>query len=86
MNILEILDEYGLSVHYIIGQDGKIIENLECENFSKDTRTIQKGDIYIGIKGENFDGSQFWKQALDNGADAVIIENTNISDLLRRNF
>ena len=57
---------------------GKLIignENLECENFSKDTRTIQKGDIYIGIKGETFDGSQFWKQALDNGAEGVIIEN-----------
>jgi len=54
-------------------------ENLECENFSKDTRTIQKGDIYIGIKGETFDGSQFWKQALENGAEAVIIENIEIS-------
>ena len=54
-------------------------ENLECENFSKDTRTIQKGDIYIGIKGETFDGSQFWKQALDNGAEAVIVENVEIS-------
>ena len=53
-------------------------ENLECENFSKDTRTIQKGDIYIGIKGEKFDGSLFWKQALENGADAVIIENIEI--------
>lgn len=53
-------------------------ENLECENFSKDTRTIQKGDIYIGIKGEKFDGSQFWSQALDNGAQAVIIENIEI--------
>lgn len=54
-------------------------ENLECENFSKDTRTIEKGDIYIGIKGESFDGSQFWKQALDNGAEAAIIENIEIS-------
>ena len=54
-------------------------EELECENFSKDTRTIQNGDIYIGIKGEKFDGSKFWKQALDNGADAVIIENFEIS-------
>ena len=53
-------------------------ENLECENFSKDTRTIQKGDIYIGIKGETFDGSQFWKQALANGAEAVIVENIEI--------
>lgn len=71
MNIKEILD---------ITKGQLIIGNpkLECENFSKDTRTIQKGDIYIGIKGEKFDGSEFWKQALDNGADAVIIENIEI--------
>ena len=54
-------------------------EELEVENFSKDTRTIQKGDIYIGIKGEKFDGSNFWKQALDAGAMAVIISNIQIS-------
>jgi len=61
--------------------DGQLLtgnEDLECENFSKDTRTIQKGDIYIGIKGEKFDGSQFWSQSLDNGADAVIIRNIEI--------
>lgn len=63
--------------------DGELIigdKNLECENFSKDTRTIQQGDIYIGIKGEKFNGSEFWKQALDNGAVAVIIENIEISE------
>ena len=61
---------------------GKLIignEDLICENFSKDTRTINKGDIYIGIKGEQFDGSEFWKQALDNGAEAVIIQNIEIN-------
>lgn len=55
-------------------------EDLVCENFSKDTRTIQKGDTYIGIKGENFDGSSLWKQALDNGAEAVIIQNVEITE------
>lgn len=62
--------------------NGKLLvgsEELICENFSKDTRTIQKGDIYIGIRGEKFDGSQFWKQALDNGAEAVIIQNVEIT-------
>ena len=54
-------------------------KELECENFSKDTRTIQKGDIYIGIKGEKFDGNAFWKQALDNGAEAVIIQEIEIT-------
>ena len=56
-------------------------EELTCENFSKDTRTIQKGDIYIGLKGENFDGSQFWKQALESGAEAVIVQDVKISPI-----
>ena len=62
--------------------NGKLItgnKEFECENFSKDTRTIQKGDIYIGIKGEKFDGNQFWKQALDNGAEAVIIQDIELT-------
>ena len=54
-------------------------ENLVCDSFSKDTRTIQNGDIYIGIKGENFDGNKFWKQALDNGAVGVIIQDVEVS-------
>ncbi len=55
---------------------GELIQgnsNLICKNFSKDTRTIQKGDTYIAIKGEKFDGNLFWKQALEKGADCVIV-------------
>ena len=61
----------------IICTGGNLItgnENLVCKEFSKDTRTIKEGDIYIGIKGENFDGNAFWKKALDNGAMGVIIQ------------
>lgn len=47
--------------------------DLICKNFSKDTRNIQKGDTYIAIKGEKFDGNLFWKQALEKGADCVIV-------------
>ncbi len=52
-----------------------ITGNLDfiCKNFSKDTRTIQKGDTYIAIKGEKFDGNLFWRQALEKGADCVIV-------------
>ena len=55
---------------------GELIQgNLEqeCKNFSKDTRTIQKGDTYLAIKGEKFDGNLFWKQAFEKGADCVIV-------------
>ncbi len=64
--------------------NGKLIvgdENVECENFSKDTRDIKKGDTYIGIKGEKYDGSIFWKEALDNGSETVIIEKIGLEDI-----
>lgn len=55
--------------------------NLVCDSFSKDTRTINKGDIYVGIKGENFDGNKFYNLALDNGAKACILDNINIDEI-----
>lgn len=47
---------------------------LEFINFNKDTRTIEKNDIYVGIKGENFDGNQFYIDAIKKGAKACILE------------
>ena len=63
--------------------NGKLIignKNKECQNYSKDTRTIKKGDTYIGIKGEKFDGSTFWKYAFENGAETVIINKINLNN------
>ena len=61
-------------------------EDLICKNFSKDTRTIQKGDIYIGIKGEKFDGNIFWRKALENGAAGIIVENIEFSETDKKEF
>lgn len=52
-------------------------EEYECQSYSKDTRTIEKEDCYIGIKGANFDGNLFWEKALENGASTVIVENVD---------
>lgn len=52
-------------------------KNLELNNFSKDTRTINENDIYVGIKGEVFDGNKFYQDALDKGASACILDNFN---------
>ena len=65
--------------------NGKLIignEEKECENFSKDTRSIEKGDTYIAIKGETFDGNMFWQEALDKGAETVIINEIDIDNNL----
>lgn len=58
----------------------------ECKNYSKDTREINPEDCYIGIKGATFDGSKFWKQALENGASTVIVENIDFTEEDKRQF
>ena len=63
--------------------NGKLIcgdENIVCENFSKDTRTIHTGDVYVGIKGDNFDGNLFYKDAIKNGASVCILDNEDVVD------
>ena len=55
-------------------------ENIECENFSKDTRQIKYGDIYLGIKGEKFNGSIFYKEALEKGAKGCILQDIEIKE------
>lgn len=39
-----------------------------------DTRTIQKGEIFIALKGDNFNGNLYAKKALEKGAIAAIID------------
>lgn len=55
--------------------------NLILQNFSKDTRTLQKGDIYIGIKGENIDGNKFYEEAFKKNASCCILDNVDNIDL-----
>lgn len=49
-------------------------------NFSTDTRSIQKGDIFVPIKGETFDGENFIENALNNGAEAYFTRNDKVFD------
>lgn len=39
-----------------------------------DTRKLQAGDFFFALKGENFDGNAFAKQALSAGAAAAVID------------
>ncbi len=38
-----------------------------------DTRGIQKGDVFLALKGERFDGHEFLQAAVDAGACALIV-------------
>ncbi len=55
-------------------------EDLTITASSIDTRTLNKGDLYIAIKGENFDGHAFVEKAVIAGAKAILVEQeTNVS-------
>ncbi len=49
-------------------------EKVPILGISHDTRTLKKGDIYIAISGENFDGHDFVEQAAEKGAAGLIVE------------
>ena len=42
---------------------------------SIDTRTLQKGDVFFALTGDNFDGHEYIQQALNAGASSIIIDN-----------
>ena len=61
-----------LSLAEIIKASGaeiiKEIGNKTDFGFSSDTRTIKEDELYIPLKGENFDGENFIEKAIEQGA------------------
>ncbi len=63
--------------------NGKLIcgnEEEVVEKYSKDTRTINQGECYVGIMGDNFDGNKFYKDAFKLGAKACILDHFGATD------
>ena len=48
------------------------IEDVDVKNISTDSRTIEKGDLFVPIVGENFDGHKFIEKALTSGASTSL--------------
>ncbi|MEJ6476337.1 UDP-N-acetylmuramoyl-tripeptide--D-alanyl-D-alanine ligase [Pseudoalteromonas piscicida] len=48
-------------------------ENLAVANINTDTRTIQPGEVFLALKGPNFDGHRFLAVAKERGAIAAIV-------------
>lgn len=46
----------------------KDVEDLEIRGISSNSKEIGKGDIFIALKGEHFDGHNFIKESLERGA------------------
>jgi UDP-N-acetylmuramoyl-tripeptide--D-alanyl-D-alanine ligase len=51
------------------------------ESLSIDTRTIEEGDLFVALRGENFDAHDYLDQALEKGAAGFVIEKEKRSNL-----
>lgn len=54
------------------GQSAALVQRV-----NKDTRSLTAGDLYVALKGENFDGHHFLEQAEQQGAVAALVETVN---------
>jgi UDP-N-acetylmuramoyl-tripeptide--D-alanyl-D-alanine ligase len=55
-------------------------QNTVC-GISTDSRQVERGNIFIALHGENFDGHDFVHKAMEKGAASVIISNEALLDL-----
>ncbi|MDR1872298.1 MAG: UDP-N-acetylmuramoyl-tripeptide--D-alanyl-D-alanine ligase [Deltaproteobacteria bacterium] len=58
---------------------GPFVGDLTFPGVSVDSRTIKPGELFVAIKGPNFDGNDFVIPALKAGAGAVIAERGDLA-------
>ena len=66
---------------------GKLLsgnENLQVDSYSKDSRDIKEGDMYLGIKGERVNGNNFIEAAFKNGAMGCIADDQINLEILEK--
>ncbi|RZM68971.1 UDP-N-acetylmuramoyl-tripeptide--D-alanyl-D-alanine ligase, partial [Pseudoalteromonas rubra] len=49
-------------------------QNRSVSNINTDTRTISENEVFLALKGPNFDGHKFVAQAQQKGAIAAIVD------------
>ncbi|MEO8353627.1 MAG: UDP-N-acetylmuramoyl-tripeptide--D-alanyl-D-alanine ligase, partial [Chthoniobacteraceae bacterium] len=47
---------------------------MTVSKISTDSRTLQSGDLFVPLRGENFDGHKFVEQASERGAVGAMVE------------
>lgn len=68
-----------LKVKQIMGD----LSEIEINNITQDTRTVEQGDVFICIEGADFDGHAYAEQAVERGA-AIIVAQKEIGEISER--
>ena len=46
-----------------------------------DSRAVKPGDLFVALKGQNFDGHEFISQACDKGARGVVVDEAGVKNM-----
>lgn len=75
MNIKDIYDCFKLNIQIDTSLD--ISMDRRILGYSTDTRTLNEDEVFIALRGENFDGHEFLSLAEQKGAILAIVDNKN---------
>jgi len=54
---------------------GKLVgDNIAIDSINTDSRALQDGELFLALKGPNFDGHRFLEQVIELGCGAVIVD------------
>ena len=59
-----------------------LIKNKDSITVTTDSRKVTPGSVFVALKGEHFDGNDYVSQALEQGAEWVLMDNQNRYDPL----
>lgn len=63
-----------MSLADLLAADGDTFADTMISGLQLDSRKVRPGDLFLALPGEKYDGRQFIKQAVANGASAVLAE------------
>jgi UDP-N-acetylmuramoyl-tripeptide--D-alanyl-D-alanine ligase len=70
MNRLSILQIADLAGARLESGDGKAL----VDKISTDSRTVKKGELFVALRGENFDGHQFVESSVKSGTAGAMVD------------
>jgi UDP-N-acetylmuramoyl-tripeptide--D-alanyl-D-alanine ligase len=70
MNKLSIFQIAEFASASVSGGDG----NVSIDKISTDSRTLKRGELFVALRGENFDGHKFVEAAVKTGAAGAIVD------------
>src|SRR6266436_10426991 len=70
MNKLSIFQIAEFASASVSGGNG----NVSIDKISTDSRTLKRGELFVALRGENFDGHKFVEAAVKTGAVGAIVD------------